>query len=61
MAYSSWSDKVQLCIMQGDFQVHESLDFSPDFRSCMFSIRFSPSARQLIAGMNHGASRKTQN
>jgi hypothetical protein len=54
IAYSSWSDKIQLIGADGDYADHESLHMCPGFHSCMFSVRFSHDCASLITGLNHG-------
>lgn len=49
--YSSWSDYVQICNLQGDFEIHEALDFRPQVdRFCLFSIKFSPGSNEILGG-----------
>lgn len=49
--YSSWSDYVHMCNLQGDFEIHDALDFSPEAsRFCLFSIKFSPDSTEILGG-----------
>lgn len=61
--YSSWSNCVHLINTQGEFELHEALDFEPSGpghsqlqqHCCMFGIRFSPNgSREILAGLNNG-------
>eukprot|EP00698_Gefionella_okellyi_P011940 TRINITY_DN3189_c0_g1_i1.p1 TRINITY_DN3189_c0_g1~~TRINITY_DN3189_c0_g1_i1.p1 ORF type:complete len:367 (+),score=58.23 TRINITY_DN3189_c0_g1_i1:93-1193(+) len=49
--YSSWSDYVHLCNLEGDREIHRPLDFQPGQRRiCMFSIKFSPNSNEILGG-----------
>lgn len=55
--YSSWSHAVHLINAEGQFELHEALDFAPGPQShcAMFGIRFSPNeSREILAGLNNG-------
>lgn len=56
--YSSWSNCVHLINTQGEFELHEALDFQPNEyqqQVCMFGIRFSTNgSREILAGLNGG-------
>lgn len=56
--YSSWSHCVHLINTQGEFELHEALDFQPNQHQqhvCMFGIRFSTNgSREILAGLNGG-------
>jgi len=49
--YSSWSEYVHICNLQGDFEIHDALDFRPEEdRFCLFSIKFSPDSTEILGG-----------
>ncbi|XP_064598858.1 DDB1- and CUL4-associated factor 11-like isoform X2 [Liolophura sinensis] len=55
LIYSSWSDNVHLCNLQGDCETHHALNFCPnDGRFCVFSLAFSENSTEILGGANDG-------
>uniref|UniRef100_A0A8C5GYE7 DDB1- and CUL4-associated factor 11 n=1 Tax=Gouania willdenowi TaxID=441366 RepID=A0A8C5GYE7_GOUWI len=53
--YSSWSDYVHLCSIDGDSENHTALDLSPDERRfCVFSLAASTDGTEILGGANDG-------
>lgn len=53
LIYSSWSNNIHLCNMQGEFERHEGFEVAPDGEHfCLFSTTFSPNATHVIGGAN---------
>ncbi|CAM9357835.1 unnamed protein product [Discosporangium mesarthrocarpum] len=50
LAYSSWSHYVHLCNTQGEYELHEALDFHPVHQGhfCLFTIQFSPGNTHIL-------------
>ncbi|TNM96352.1 hypothetical protein fugu_016013 [Takifugu bimaculatus] len=53
--YSSWSDYIHLCSIDGDRESHTALDLSPDERRfCVFSLAVSTDGNEILGGANDG-------
>ncbi|KAF3703335.1 DDB1- and CUL4-associated factor 11 WD repeat-containing protein 23 [Channa argus] len=53
--YSSWSDYIHLCSIEGDSENHTALDLNPDERRfCVFSLAASTDGKEILAGANDG-------
>ncbi|CAB1438160.1 unnamed protein product [Pleuronectes platessa] len=53
--YSSWSDYIHLCSIDGDSENHTSLDLNPDERRfCVFSLAASTDGKEILGGANDG-------
>jgi WD repeat-containing protein 23 len=51
LIYSSWSDYIHLCNIEGEQDIHESLNLRPQsHRFCLFSIQFSHTSSEIVAG-----------
>ncbi|KAL5022785.1 hypothetical protein ScPMuIL_001940 [Solemya velum] len=55
VAYSSWSDSIHLCNINGDSDIHTALHLHPHESSfCIFSLKFSSDNREILGGANDG-------
>ncbi|XP_033113165.1 DDB1- and CUL4-associated factor 11-like [Anneissia japonica] len=56
LIYSSWSDKIHLCNIYGDYETHTALDLRSEEHShfCAFTVNFSNDNREILAGANDG-------
>lgn len=55
LIYSSWSDCIHLCNIQGDRETHEALPLFPGQSSfCIFSLTFSLDNKEILGGANCG-------
>ncbi|XP_066578945.1 DDB1- and CUL4-associated factor 11 [Amia ocellicauda] len=55
LLYSSWSDYIHLCSVDGDSETHTALDLNPDERRfCVFSLTVSSDGREILGGANDG-------
>ncbi|GAB1597614.1 DDB1- and CUL4-associated factor 11-like isoform X1 [Argonauta hians] len=53
--YSSWSDCIHLCNIQGDRDIHEALPLFPGRSTfCIFSLTFSSDNKEILGGANCG-------
>lgn len=53
--YSSWSDYIHMCSIDGENETHTALDLNPDERRfCVFSIAASMDSREVLGGANDG-------
>ncbi|XP_069113870.1 DDB1- and CUL4-associated factor 11-like [Argopecten irradians] len=53
--YSSWSDCIHLCNIQGEYDTHNALHLFPGEHSfCIFSLTFSYDNREILGGANDG-------
>ncbi|KAG7271367.1 hypothetical protein CRUP_009389 [Coryphaenoides rupestris] len=53
--YSSWSDYIHMCSVDGDSECHTALDLSPDERRfCVFSLAASSDGKEILGGANDG-------
>uniref|UniRef100_A0A673CG09 Ddb1 and cul4 associated factor 11 n=1 Tax=Sphaeramia orbicularis TaxID=375764 RepID=A0A673CG09_9TELE len=53
--YSSWSDYIHLCSIDGDSENHTALDLNPDERRfCVFSLAASTDGKEILGGANDG-------
>uniref|UniRef100_A0A3B5B535 DDB1- and CUL4-associated factor 11 n=1 Tax=Stegastes partitus TaxID=144197 RepID=A0A3B5B535_9TELE len=53
--YSSWSDYIHLCSIEGDSENHTALDLNPDERRfCVFSLAASTDGKEILGGANDG-------
>ncbi|XP_018553651.1 DDB1- and CUL4-associated factor 11 [Lates calcarifer] len=53
--YSSWSDYIHLCSIDGDSENHTALDLNPDERRfCVFSLAASSDGKEILGGANDG-------
>uniref|UniRef100_A0A8C7ZT00 Ddb1 and cul4 associated factor 11 n=1 Tax=Oryzias sinensis TaxID=183150 RepID=A0A8C7ZT00_9TELE len=53
--YSSWSDYIHLCSIDGDSENHTALDLNPDERRfCVFSLTASTDGKEILGGANDG-------
>ncbi|XP_013880714.1 DDB1- and CUL4-associated factor 11 [Austrofundulus limnaeus] len=53
--YSSWSDYIHLCSIDGDGENHIALDLNPDERRfCVFSLAASTDGTEILGGANDG-------
>ncbi|XP_019745573.1 DDB1- and CUL4-associated factor 11 isoform X1 [Hippocampus comes] len=53
--YSSWSDYIHLCGIDGDSENHTALDLNPDERRfCVFSLAASTDGKEILGGANDG-------
>ncbi|KAG8009371.1 DDB1-and CUL4-associated factor 11 [Nibea albiflora] len=53
--YSSWSDYIHLCSIDGDSENHTALDLNPDERRfCVFSLAASTDGNEILGGANDG-------
>ncbi|XP_061661749.1 DDB1- and CUL4-associated factor 11 isoform X4 [Syngnathoides biaculeatus] len=53
--YSSWSDYIHLCSINGDSGDHTALDLNPDERRfCVFSLAASTDGKEILGGANDG-------
>uniref|UniRef100_A0A3Q3GQ37 DDB1- and CUL4-associated factor 11 n=1 Tax=Kryptolebias marmoratus TaxID=37003 RepID=A0A3Q3GQ37_KRYMA len=53
--YSSWSDYIHLCSIDGDSENHIALDLNPDERRfCVFSLAASTDGTEILGGANNG-------
>ncbi|CAL8292173.1 unnamed protein product [Lota lota] len=53
--YSSWSDYIHVCSVDGDSECHTALDLSPDERRfCVFSLAASTDGKEILGGANDG-------
>uniref|UniRef100_A0A665X545 DDB1- and CUL4-associated factor 11 n=1 Tax=Echeneis naucrates TaxID=173247 RepID=A0A665X545_ECHNA len=53
--YSSWSDYIHLCNIEGDTENHTALDLNPDERRfCVFSLAASTDGKEILGGANDG-------
>uniref|UniRef100_A0A3Q1J5C0 Uncharacterized protein n=1 Tax=Anabas testudineus TaxID=64144 RepID=A0A3Q1J5C0_ANATE len=53
--YSSWSDYIHLCSIEGDSENHTALDLNPDERRfCVFSLAASSDGKEILGGANDG-------
>uniref|UniRef100_A0A8D3BLI6 Ddb1 and cul4 associated factor 11 n=1 Tax=Scophthalmus maximus TaxID=52904 RepID=A0A8D3BLI6_SCOMX len=49
--YSSWSDYIHLCSIDGDSENHTALDLNPDERRfCVFSLAASTDGKEILGG-----------
>ncbi|KAK7877237.1 hypothetical protein WMY93_032056 [Mugilogobius chulae] len=49
--YSSWSDYIHLCSIDGDSENHTALDLNPDERRfCVFSLAASTDGKEILEG-----------
>ncbi|MGH0174232.1 UNVERIFIED_CONTAM: hypothetical protein FKN15_069175 [Acipenser sinensis] len=52
LLYSSWSDYIHICSIDGDSESHTALDLNPDERRfCVFSLTTSSDGREILGGM----------
>lgn len=55
LIYSSWSDCIHLCNIQGERETHEALHLFPGQSSfCIFSLMFSLDNKEILGGANYG-------
>uniref|UniRef100_A0AAQ5XHF0 DDB1- and CUL4-associated factor 11 n=1 Tax=Amphiprion ocellaris TaxID=80972 RepID=A0AAQ5XHF0_AMPOC len=55
LLYSSWSDYIHLCSIDGDSENHTALDLNPDERRfCVFSLAASTDGKEILGGANDG-------
>uniref|UniRef100_A0A1A7ZB63 DDB1- and CUL4-associated factor 11 n=5 Tax=Nothobranchius TaxID=28779 RepID=A0A1A7ZB63_NOTFU len=55
LLYSSWSDYIHLCSIDGDGENHTALDLNPDERRfCVFSLAASTDGKEILGGANDG-------
>ncbi|XP_046880400.1 LOW QUALITY PROTEIN: DDB1- and CUL4-associated factor 11 [Hypomesus transpacificus] len=53
--YSSWSDYIHVCSIEGDSETHTALDLNPDERRfCVFSLAASTDGKEILGGANDG-------
>uniref|UniRef100_A0A672GJF4 Uncharacterized protein n=1 Tax=Salarias fasciatus TaxID=181472 RepID=A0A672GJF4_SALFA len=53
--YSSWSDYIHLCSVDGDSENHTALDLNPDERRfSVFSLAASTDGKEILGGANDG-------
>ncbi|XP_036375173.1 DDB1- and CUL4-associated factor 11-like [Megalops cyprinoides] len=53
--YSSWSDYIHVCSMDGESETHTALDLNPDERRfCVFSLAASSDGKEILGGANDG-------
>ncbi|TRY83724.1 hypothetical protein DNTS_021907, partial [Danionella cerebrum] len=53
--YSSWSDYIHVCSIDGDNETHTALDLNPDERRfCVFSLTASTDGKEILGGANDG-------
>ncbi|XP_026056864.1 DDB1- and CUL4-associated factor 11-like [Carassius auratus] len=53
--YSSWSDYIHVCSVDGDNETHTALDLNPDERRfCVFSLAASTDGKEILGGANDG-------
>uniref|UniRef100_A0A668ADZ3 DDB1- and CUL4-associated factor 11 n=1 Tax=Myripristis murdjan TaxID=586833 RepID=A0A668ADZ3_9TELE len=53
--YSSWSDYIHVCSVDGDSESHTALDLNPDERRfCVFSLAASTDGKDILGGANDG-------
>ncbi|XP_026879764.2 DDB1- and CUL4-associated factor 11 [Electrophorus electricus] len=53
--YSSWSDYIHVCSIDGEHQTHIALDLNPDERRfCVFSLAASTDGTEILGGANDG-------
>uniref|UniRef100_A0AAY4B9K6 DDB1- and CUL4-associated factor 11 n=1 Tax=Denticeps clupeoides TaxID=299321 RepID=A0AAY4B9K6_9TELE len=53
--YSSWSDYIHVCSVEGDSETHTALDLNPDERRfCVFSLAASTDGKEILGGANDG-------
>ncbi|KAJ8406980.1 hypothetical protein AAFF_G00292560 [Aldrovandia affinis] len=53
--YSSWSDYIHVCSVDGDSETHTALDLNPDERRfCVFSLAASSDGKEILGGANDG-------
>ncbi|KAI1902152.1 hypothetical protein AGOR_G00041760 [Albula goreensis] len=53
--YSSWSDYIHVCSVDGDNEKHTALDLNPDERRfCVFSLAASSDGKEVLGGANDG-------
>ncbi|XP_039646857.1 DDB1- and CUL4-associated factor 11 [Perca fluviatilis] len=53
--YSSWSDYIHMCSIDGDSENHTALDLNPDERRfCVFSLAASTDGNEILGGANDG-------
>ncbi|KAM9331611.1 DDB1- and CUL4-associated factor 11 isoform 2-T2 [Pholidichthys leucotaenia] len=53
--YSSWSDYIHMCSLDGNSENHTALDLNPDERRfCVFSLAASSDGREILGGANDG-------
>ncbi|XP_039603428.1 DDB1- and CUL4-associated factor 11 isoform X1 [Polypterus senegalus] len=55
LLYSSWSDYIHICSIDGDSESHTALDLNPEERRfCVFSLTASSDGREILGGANDG-------
>ncbi|XP_069044177.1 DDB1- and CUL4-associated factor 11 isoform X2 [Lepisosteus oculatus] len=55
LLYSSWSDYIHVCSLDGDNETHTALDLNPDERRfCVFSLTVSSDGKEILGGANDG-------
>ncbi|XP_034027143.1 DDB1- and CUL4-associated factor 11 [Thalassophryne amazonica] len=55
LLYSSWSNYIHLCSVDGDDEKHTALDLNPDERRfCVFSLAASTDGKEILGGANDG-------
>ncbi|KAI5092150.1 DDB1- and CUL4-associated factor 11 [Silurus meridionalis] len=53
--YSSWSDFIHVCNIDGESETHTALELNPDERRfCVFSLTASMDSREVLGGANDG-------
>ncbi|KAJ8337240.1 hypothetical protein SKAU_G00384600 [Synaphobranchus kaupii] len=53
--YSSWSNHIHVCSVDGDSETHTALELKPDERRfCVFSVATSSDGREVLGGANDG-------
>ncbi|MCJ8745750.1 hypothetical protein PDJAM_G00133900 [Pangasius djambal] len=53
--YSSWSDYIHVCSIDGESETHTALDLNPEERRfCVFSLAASTDSREVLGGANDG-------
>ncbi|XP_053553072.1 DDB1- and CUL4-associated factor 11-like, partial [Bombina bombina] len=53
--YSSWSDYIHVCNINGESEMHTALDLSPsERRFAVFSLTVSSDGREVLGGANDG-------
>uniref|UniRef100_W5JYW8 Ddb1 and cul4 associated factor 11 n=1 Tax=Astyanax mexicanus TaxID=7994 RepID=W5JYW8_ASTMX len=53
--YSSWSDYIHVCSIDGESETHTALDLNPDERRfCVFSLAASIDGKEILGGANDG-------
>ncbi|KAJ8277532.1 hypothetical protein GJAV_G00076240 [Gymnothorax javanicus] len=53
--YSSWSDYIHVCSVDGSSETHTALDLNPDERRfCVFSLAASTDGKEVLGGANDG-------